>query len=113
MDCERERIEVRKSWESVKNLAGKRKYPPLEAAVDAVTKKQRLERWNPIENKAELLESAFATTQITWTSAAAARTDLNMRFGHIPESDDRGIPRFSAILDTANQKHQAFEQACR
>jgi len=112
-NCTRSRTDLAKTWESVKNLAIKRKFPPVDEADNPVLKQQRLERWQVVEEKAVLLESSFVTPQVTWNSAAKARTDLNQQFSKIPESDDRGIPRFAALLDTANQRQAEFERTCR
>ena len=111
--CTRSRTDVAKTWESVKNLATKRKFPPVDEADNPVLKEQRLERWRVVEEKAALLESSFVTPQVTWQSAAKARSDINQQFSKIPESDDRGIPRFAALLDTANQRQTEFERTCR
>jgi hypothetical protein len=112
-NCNRARTDVARTWESVKNLATKRKFPPVDEADNPVLKQQRLERWQVVEEKAALLESSFVTPQVTWNSAAKARTDLNQQFSKIPESDDRGIPRFADLLDTANQRQAEFERTCR
>lgn len=112
-NCTRSRTDLAKTWESVKNLATKRKFPPVDEADNPVLKQQRLERWQVVEEKAALLESSFVTPQVTWNSAAKARTDLNQQFSKIPESDDKGIPRFAALLDTANQRQAEFERTCR
>ncbi len=111
--CTRSRTDVAKTWESVKNLATKRKFPPVDEADNPVIKQQRLERWQPVEAKAALLESSFVTPQVTWQSAAKAKSEINQHFAKIPESDDRGIPRFAALLDVANQKQAEFERTCR
>jgi hypothetical protein len=111
--CTRSRTEVAKTWESVKKLATKRKYAPVDEADNPVIKQQRLERWQPVEEKAALLESSFVTPQVTWQSAAKAKNDINQHFAKIPESDDKGIPRFAVLLDTANQRQAEFERTCR
>jgi hypothetical protein len=72
-----------------------------------------LERWQVVEEKAALLESSFTTPQVTWNSASKAKSDINQQFSRIPESDDKGIPRFAALLDTANQRQAEFERVCR
>lgn len=112
-NCTRSRTDLAKTWESVKNLATKRKFPPVDEADNPVLKQQRLERWQVVEEKAALLESSFMTPQVTWNSAAKAKNELNTQFSKIPESDDRGIPRFAALLDTANQRQAEFERTCR
>lgn len=112
-DCERARTELAKSWESVKNLATKRKFATADEVENPILRQQRLERWQPVEDKAALLESSFITPQVTWNSATRARMDINQQYNRIPESDDRGIPRFSAMLDRANQRQTAFEKTCR
>lgn len=111
--CTRNRMELAKTWETVKNVASKRKFANEEEAQNALVKQQRLERWGVIEEKAALLESSFTTPQITWNSAAKARSDLNQQFTRIPESDDRGLPRFASLLDTANTQQSEFERTCR
>lgn len=112
-DCERARTELAKSWESVKNLATKRKFATADEVENPILRQQRLERWQPVEDKAALLESSFVTPQVTWNSAARAKMDINQRYNQIPESDDRGVPRFSAMLDRANQRQAEFEKTCR
>lgn len=111
--CTRARTDVAKTWEAVKNVATKRKYPPVDEADNPIIKQQRLERWQPVEDKAALLESSFVTPQVTWQSATKARSEINQFFSKIPESDDRGIPRFAALLDKANQQQSEFERSCR
>jgi hypothetical protein len=111
--CTRARTNVAKTWESVKNLATKRKFPPVDEADNPVIKRQRLERWQPVEERAALLESSFVTPQVTWQSATKAKSEINLRFSQIPESDDRGIPRFASLLDQANRQQAEFEQNCR
>jgi hypothetical protein len=112
-DCTRSRHELAKTWESVKNLAVKRKFAPEDEMDNAVLKQQRLDRWQPVEDKAALLESSFVTPQVTWQSAAKAKVDINTQFRRIPESDDRGIPRFASLLEKANQRQAEFERTCR
>lgn len=112
-DCTRARNELAKSWESVKNLAVKRKFATDEDADNPILKQQRLDRWQPVEDKAALLESSFVTPQVTWQSASKAKVDINTQFGKIPDSDDRGIPRFASLLDKANQRQAEFEKSCR
>jgi hypothetical protein len=102
-----------KSWESVKNLAVKRKFVPVDETDNPVLKQQRMDRWQVVEEKAALLESSFVTPQVTWQSAAKAKADINMQFSRIPESDDKGIPRFASLLDSANQRQSEFERTCR
>ena len=111
-DCNRARNEVAKTWESVKNLATKRKFAQ-DDTENPLLRQQRLDRWQPVEDKAALLESSFITPQVTWQSAAKARGDINQHFSRIPESDDRGIPRFASLLDKANQRQSEFEKTCR
>jgi hypothetical protein len=111
--CTRARTDVAKTWEAVKNLATKRKFPPVDEADNPVLKQQRLERWQVVEAKAALLESSFVTPQVTWQSAAKAKNDINQQFAKIPEADDKGIPRFASLLDKANQQQAEFERTCR
>lgn len=111
--CNRARTDVAKTWESVKNLATKRKFPPVDEADNPILKQQRMERWQPVEDKAALLESSFVTPQVTWQSATKARGEINQYFSKIPDSDDRGIPRFASLLDKANRQQSEFENSCR
>jgi hypothetical protein len=113
VNCTKSRTEVARTWESVKNLAVKRKFPSAYEPDNPVIKQQRMDRWQVIEDKAALLESSFITPQVTWQSAAKARSDINQHFARIPESEDRGIPRFASLLDTANQRQAEFERTCR
>jgi hypothetical protein len=112
-NCSRSRTEVARTWESVKKQATKRKFPPVDEADNPVLKQQRLARWQVVEDKAALLESSFVTPQVTWQSAAKAKTDINQQFAKIPESDDKGIPRFAALLERANERQNEFERTCR
>ena len=112
-NCNRARNDLAKNWEAVKKLATKRKFPPVDESDNSVLKQQRLERWQVVEEKAALLESSFVTPQVTWQSATRARTELNRQFSKIPESDDKGIPRFASLLDAANQRQSEFERTCR
>jgi hypothetical protein len=112
-NCTRARTNVAKTWESVKNLATKRKFPPVDEADNPIIKQQRLERWQPVEDRAALLESSFVTPQVTWQSATKAKSEINQQFAKIPDSDDRGIPRFASLLDKANRQQADFEQNCR
>jgi len=111
--CTKNRMDLARTWETVKEVASKRKFGGDEESQNALLKQQRLERWGVIEDKAALLESSFTTPQITWNSAAKARIELNQQFTKIPESDDRGLPRFATLLDQANHQQAEFERTCR
>ncbi len=66
--CERTRMQVSRSYNALTAAAQQRKLAG-----------QDVESWAFIENKSDLLQSAFATRQVTWASADKARNDITAR----------------------------------
>jgi len=99
--CERERLDLNKAWSELRTAAMHRK---LEG-TDVPT-------WTAIETKAELLESAFMTRQVTWNSAKKASDEIASKLPALEASDVR-LASFRNSAESAIKQQTNFEKECR
>lgn len=100
-ECERSRMKVSRSYNALTAAAQQRKLSG-----------QDVENWAFIENKSDLLESAFATRQVTWASADKARNDINARLSAI-NSESATVDIFKRSAAEAFQDQDAYAKMCR
>lgn len=100
--CERARLDVAKSWGVLRESALKRKL----AGVDA-------EAWGKIEEKAALLESAFATPQVTWQSAEKARGEIVELVKGRQTDSEANLTGYRLSLEAAQKQQSEFSASCR
>lgn len=100
--CERERLEVFKAWDEVHKAAYERKL----AGVDQ-------EQWKVIESKADLLQSAFATKQITWDSADKAQDAIAKLAPTLKTDSEVKLEVFRNSAARASGAQRDFAATCR
>lgn len=112
--CERSRLEQAKTWEGLKLEAASLKFPREDqvGAMSDFEKEERLKRWSDVEEHAALLESAFNTRQITWTSAEKHLGELATEYAQKPSPEGTGHG-FDQALERAKQAFQTFKASCR
>lgn len=101
-ECERQRLAVHRAWESVHQAAYERKL----AGVDEA-------QWTAIEAKTDLLQSAFATQQVTWDSANQATADINAMVPGTKTNNELKLEVFRASTAEAVAKQKRFQETCR
>lgn len=111
--CEQGRLKMERTWQNVKNTAGKRKIPPGNAELTASEKAQRLTQWQPIEDQAETLRSSFETRQITWGAAEKAHSTIHARFKEIPATGDSLHHGFGTQLQMASAEYSRLREQCQ
>jgi outer membrane biogenesis lipoprotein LolB len=112
--CERSRLDLAKTWEGIKVQAASLKFPRQEqvATMSDAEREERLKRWSQVEEHAALLESAFISRQVTWTSAEKHLGELMQDFGEKPSPEALG-QGFDQALERGKQAFQAFKASCR
>ena len=100
--CERERMELNKSWSEVREAATRRKLDGVDTAA-----------WTDIENKTELLESSFVTPEVTWDSAAKAGQAVAAALPQLHADHDALAVGFRTSAESALKEQSDFEKQCR
>jgi hypothetical protein len=107
--CERARLNVHHAWDALKQEATRNKVKAADERWDSQVK-----AWTQIETKLEVLESAFATEQVTWDSANKKVEELRRATGEASTSGPgAGIQGFVAQMDEAARSQSAMEKKCR
>jgi hypothetical protein len=101
-ECERARMKLSKTWHDLHTSATRRKL----SGVD-------VDGWAFVEKQTDLLESSFATTQITWDSADNARKALAARASGLQSDTETNANGFKLSLDAAFKEQDAFSNKCR
>ncbi|HEY8946849.1 MAG TPA: hypothetical protein VIM73_21550 [Polyangiaceae bacterium] len=101
-ECERLRMDLAKTWGSLRESAAKRKL----AGVD-------VEGWTKIEERAALLESSFITPQVTWQSAEKARAELGEMVRGRQTDTEANLTGYLLSMEAANKQQAEFGQRCR
>jgi hypothetical protein len=101
-ECERARMKVSRVYSSLTAAAQQRKL----AGFD-------VENWAFIENKSDLLQSAFATRQVTWASADKARDDITARLGSINSDSATTVDIFRRSVEEAFHDQDRYAQQCK
>lgn len=100
-ECERQRLSVFRAWESVHKAAYERKL----AGVDEP-------QWTAIEAKTDLLQSAFATRQVTWDSAKKATKDIQTLAEGAKTDTELKLEVFKTSAAEAAAKQAQFYDNC-
>lgn len=99
--CEPMRRDLAKAWGTLRESAMKRKL----AGVD-------VEGWARVEDRVALLESSFATRQVTWPSADKALAEvIEIAKGRKTDSEANLIG-YTMTLDAAVRLQEDFKQRC-
>jgi hypothetical protein len=111
--CEASRLELARTWESLRNTATSRKQIPEASGLSQAQEQERIRVWTTVEDRAELLRSSFATTQVTWPSADKARAELGDAFKPLAANVDPMTQGFALSLSEADQHMADFRKTCR
>lgn len=101
-ECERARLETHRAYRTLAHAATQRKL----SGVDT-------DRWAKVENKTDLLQSAFATTQVTWRSAEKARGEVRENIESIATDNPISLEIFKRSAEEAFKLQQEFAERCR
>ncbi len=95
-------MEVAKAFQGLRESASRRKL----AGVD-------VEGWKFVEQRADLLESSFATTQVTWASAEKARGEIVARVASLQTDNPANLTGYQLSLEGAVKELDAYGKKCR
>jgi hypothetical protein len=111
--CERSRLELAKTWEGIKVEASTLKFPRQDqaATMSDFERQERLKRWSDMEEHAALLESAFISQQVTWTSAEKHLGEMTEEFEAKPSPEAVG-KGFDQALERGKQAFHSFKASC-
>lgn len=112
-ECEAARLELARTWETLRDTATSRKQIPEGASLSPGEEQERIRVWTTIEERAELMRSSFGTSQVTWPSADKARADLGEAFKPVAAKDDPMTRGFALTLNEADQHMASFRKSCR
>jgi hypothetical protein len=112
-ECEAARLELARTWETLRDTATSRKQIPEGANLTQAEEQDRIRIWTTIEDRAELMRSSFETSQVTWPSADKARADLAEAFKPLASNDDPMTRGFALTLNEADQHMASFRKSCR
>lgn len=101
-ECEKARFALSKTWHGLAESAARRQL----AGVD-------VEGWKFVQGRAQLLESSFMTTQVTWDSADKARKELAERVPNLQSDAPANVEGYRMSLNAAFQEQDAFAKKCR
>jgi hypothetical protein len=111
--CEQERLELTRTWETLRNTAASRKHVPDDSSLNEQQRSERLQAWTKIEDKAETIRSSFETRQVTWDAAEKARKDLEDLYKTAATPDDPLIQGFGVLLGTADKQYDGYRSSCK
>lgn len=112
-ECEAARLELARTWETLRATATSRKQIPEGANLSQGEEQERIRVWTTIEERAELMRSSFETTQVTWPSADKARADLGEAFKPLASKEDPMTRGFALTLNEADQHMASYRKSCR
>lgn len=112
-ECEAARLELARTWETLRDTATSRKQIPEASNLTPGEEQERIRVWTTIEERAELMRSSFGTPQVTWPSADKARADLAEAFKPLEGKDDPMTRGFALTLAEADQRMANFRKSCR
>jgi hypothetical protein len=111
--CEQSRLELAKQWEELKNTAGSYKTTKEDEELSSAKKEERLKVWNAVEDKAGLVQSSFATRQVTWPAADQARQDMNQKLQAVAATGDQRVESFSRLVHAAGAQYDQYKHKCQ
>jgi len=100
--CERERMDLNRTWSELRTAATRYKLEGTDVST-----------WTVIEKKAETLESSFVTRQVTWTSAKKASEDIASKLPALESGEGVKLASFRSSAETAIKQQSSFEKECR
>jgi hypothetical protein len=112
-ECEAARLELARTWETLRDTATSRKQIPEGSNLSPDEERERIRVWTTIEERAELMRSSFETPQVTWPSAEKARADLGEAFKPLATKEDPMTRGFALTLNEADQHMANFRKSCR
>lgn len=98
-DCEKKRLDLFRAWQEVNKSIEERKLNSAEPI------------WATIQSKVDVLQSAFATPQVTWDSAAKNRDEAASLVTSVSDSG-QGVEIFRATFNAAGAKQAAYYDSC-
>jgi hypothetical protein len=101
-ECEKARLETHRAFQSLNEVATQRKLVGVDLA-----------KWTNVANKTELLESAFATRQVTWNSAENAKTEVQSNLSSIQTDNEVSLEIFRRTAAEAFQLQGVLADKCR
>lgn len=101
-ECERSRMKISRTYNALTAAAQQRKLAG-----------QDVEKWAFIENKSDLLQSAFATRQVTWASADKARHEIAERLTSINSDSPTTVEIFRRSVVEAFEDQDRYAKMCR
>ncbi len=111
--CERSRLQLAKQWEELKNTAGSYKTTKEDEELSPGKKEERLKVWSGVEDKATLIQTSFATRQVTWPAADQARHDLTQKLQAVAATGDTRVESFSQLVHAAGTQYDRFKNQCK
>jgi hypothetical protein len=72
-----------------------------------------IEGWKWVQGRVSLLESSFATTQVTWNSADKARSELVARLPSMQTDTPANLTGYQMSVQSALKEQDAFAKKCR
>ena len=105
--CERGRMSLDKMWETAQTQAAEVKL----SSVEGSSPKPSV--WTKIESDLELLQSAFATEQITWDSAKKKVSQLQSNVQELEMPSTSAAANFRESVTRAAQMQSELEKSCR
>lgn len=112
-ECEAARLELARTWETLRDTATSRKQIPEGSSLTASEEQDRIRVWTAIEERAELMRSSFETPQVTWPSAEKARAGIGEAFKPLEAKDDPMTRGFALMLNEADQHMASYRKSCR
>lgn len=101
-ECERARLQAFRAYQTLHAAAVQRKLAGVEP-----------EQWAQLENKADLLQSAFATQQVTWKSAEKTRAEVQTALASVRTDNEVNLEIFKGSAQEALRLQEQFEKQCR
>jgi hypothetical protein len=101
-ECERARLDLSKSWRGLVEAAARRQL----AGVD-------IEGWKWVHGRAQLLESSFMTSHVTWDTAQKARNELSARLPSLQTDTVANMTGYRLSVEAAFKEQDAFTKKCR
>ena len=105
--CERGRMSLDKMWETAQTQAAELKLSSVEVSSPKPTV------WTKIESDLELLQSAFATEQITWESAKKKVNQLQSNVQELEMPSTSSAATFRESISRAAAMQTELEKTCR
>src|SRR5262245_44218134 len=101
-ECEKARLQAFRAYQTLHAAAVQRKL----AGVD-------VEQWSSMENKTDLLQSAFATQQVTWRSAEKTKQEVATALDSVKTDNDVNLEIFKGSAREAFNLQEALAKQCK